>query len=411
MDSGAAMARVWIYNIPFHGHVNPTLPLVQEIIHRGDTVTYYSTPTFAEKINSTGADFRAYSNSNAFEESRKISHTVFVGSQVAEATHALLPEVLSSVESERPDYLIFDMSAPWGNIASRRFDIPAITSFPHFPFYLRTAINDKRVLRNVIKNIRPGYGYWRRLERQTRKIIKDFKLRKFQDINVLSSSAEMNIVFTSRYFQPYEEQFDDSYLYIGPVINTDRQEEPMAISRQEDQKLIYIAVGTVYEANLQFFRDCFQAFADERYVVILSVGRAVDPSVLEPIPENFTVAQYVPQLAILEEADVFITHGGMNSISESITLSVPMIVVPNTLEQSINAARIEQLQAGLYLESTGVSAEKLQNAVNRVLSEASLKSGIGTIQRSFLEAGGVERAADAIQEFKLVRGLAVKSQV
>ena len=405
------MARVWIYNIPYHGHVNPTLPLVEEIIRRGDEVTYYSTETFSEKIESTGAKFQAYSNSKAFEESRKISHTVFVGSQVAEATYALLPEVLSSVESEQPDYLIFDMSAPWGNIAARRFNIPAVASFPHFPFYLRTAINDRRVLRNVIKNIRPGYGYWRRLERHTRKIVKEFKLRNFQDINILSSSAEMNIVFTSRYFQPYEEQFDDSYIYVGPIINTDRPEEPMAISRQKDQKLIYIAVGTVYEANLQFFRDCFAAFAGERYVVILSVGRAVDPSVLEPIPENFTVAQYVPQLSILEEADLFITHGGMNSISESITLGVPMIVVPNTLEQSINAARIEPLQAGLYLEAAGMSAQKLQKAANRILSDASLKSGIGTIQRSFLKAGGVQRAADAIHMFKRKHGLVANSQV
>jgi MGT family glycosyltransferase len=404
------MARVWIYNIPYHGHVNPTLPLVQEIIRRGDDVTYYSTPTFAEKIKSTGANFRAYGNSTAFEQARKISHTVFVGSQVAEETYALLPEVLSAVETERPDYLVFDMSAPWGNIAARRFDIPAVASFPHFPFYLRTAINDRRVLRSAIKNIRPGYGYWRRLERQTRKIVKEFKLRKFQDINVLSSSAEMNIVFTSRYFQPYEEQFDESYLYIGPVINTDRPDEPMVISRQEDQKLIYIAVGTVYEANLQFFRDCFSAFANEPYVVILSVGRAVDPSALEPIPDNFTVAQYVPQLSILEEADLFITHGGMNSISESITHGVPMVVVPNTLEQSINAARIEQLQAGLYLDPAGISVEKLQNAVDRIFLDASLKSGIRAIQSSFLEAGGVHRAADAIQKFKQKNGIDANSQ-
>jgi MGT family glycosyltransferase len=400
-----AMARMWFYNIPYHGHVNPTLPLIRELVRRGDQVTYFSSPTFADRITATGATFRAYRKSTALEQSRKDTHTAYVGGLLAEATYGLLPEVLSSVEKEHPDYLMFDMSAPWGGIASRRFDIPAVTSFPHFPFYWRTVINDQRVFRKMLGSIRVGFGHWRRLLRLTGKTVKDFNLRKVQDINLLSSSAETNIVFTSRYFQPYEEKFDDSYLYIGPTIETDRQEEEMEISRQAGQRLIYIAVGTVYKANLQFFRNCLRAFDDRRYVVILSIGHAVDLAVLMPFPQNFTVAQYVPQLSVLQEADLFITHGGMNSIAESISYGVPMIVVPNTLEQSINAARVEQLQAGLYLDPAHLNVDTLQKAAERVLTDRSLVEGVEQIRRSFVEAGGVQRAAESIQAFKQKHGM------
>lgn len=399
------MARAWFFNIPYHGHINPTLPLIRELVHRGDIVTYFSIPAFADRIKATGAEYRAYGAAKAFEQSRTVAHTIHVGGLVAEATYDLLPEVLSSVEEERPDYLLFDMSAPWGNIASRRFDIPAVASFPHLPFFWRTILGDKRVFQKMLGSIRPGYGYWRRLQRQTKKIVTDYKLRKLQDVNVLSSSAESNIVFSSRYFQPYSDHFDDSYLYVGPVIETNRQEEPIAISKQGDKKLIYIAVGTVYEANLQFLRNCLSAFTDDRYEVILSVGRAIDPEIFEPIPQNFTVAQYVPQLSILQQADVFITHGGMNSIAESVTYGVPMIVVPNTLEQSINAARVEQLDAGLYLGPNQVGVEYLQKTVERVLADPSVSKGIERIQNSFSEAGGVERAANAIMAFKHKHGL------
>ena len=103
-------------------------------------------------------------------------------------------------------------------------------------------------------SLRPGQGYYRELQRQTGKLAKEQKLRKPSEINVLSSSAELNIVFSSRYFQPFEENFDDSYLYIGPVINTDRPDEAFAIKRLPGQQLIYIAVGTLYQANLTFFR-------------------------------------------------------------------------------------------------------------------------------------------------------------
>lgn len=394
------MSRVWFYNIPFHGHVNPTLPFIRELVQRGDEVTYFSSPMFENRIRATGANFRGYEKLHAFEQSRKVAHVIHLGSLVAESTYALLPEVLSCVEKESPDFLIFDMSAPWGGIASRQFNIPAVASFPHLPFYWRTVFNDGRVFRKGLQSIRPGYGYWRQLQRQTAKIMRDFNLLDPKDINVLSSSAALNIVFSSRYFQPYESHFDDSYLYVGPEIDTNRQEEPLTISKQDGQNLIYIAVGTVYQANRQFFRHCIQAFADERFVVIMSVGQAVDPAALGPIPKNFTVAQYVPQLSVLQEADVFITHGGMNSISESVFYRVPMIVVPNTIEQAINAARVEQLQAGLYLEPNRLTVEKLQIAVEAVLDDPSMARGIERIRESFIEAGGVQRAADAFQAFK-----------
>jgi len=399
------MARVWFYNIPFHGHVNPTLPLMRELVGRGEDVTYFSRPAFEKVISATGARYRAYKNLGAFEQSRSVAHIIHLGNLVADTTYALLPEVLSAVAAEKPDYLIFDMSAPWGGIASRKYGIAALASFPHLPFYWRTIFNDKRVLRKAIQSIKPGYGYWRKLQRQTAKIIKDFKLRDPKDINVLSSSAELNIVFSTRYFQPYEWHFDESYHYVGPEIETNRIEEPLEIRKDAGQLLLYIAVGTVYRANLQFFQHCLKAFDDKRYSVIMSVGKAVDLADLGPIPQNFTVAQYVPQLAVLENADVFITHGGMNSISEAVYYGVPMIVVPNTIEQALNAARVEQLHAGQYLETERLSPEKLLLAVESVLADPATITGLKEIKQSFLEAGGVSRAADAIQIFKQQHGL------
>ena len=394
------MPHVWFFNIPFHGHVNPTLPLIRELAKRGEEITYFSSTAFEEMIRSTGAKFRSYENLYTFEGSRKVTHIIHHATLVAEATYALLPQVLSAVEQEKPDYLMFDMSAPWGEIASRRFNIPAVASFPHLPFYWRTILDDWRVMRKGLQSIRPGFGYWRQLERQTAKIVKDFKLRDPQDINVLSSSAELNIVFSSRYFQPYEKHYDESYIYVGPEIDIQRQEEPFRISKDRDQKLLYIAVGTVYQANVDFFQKCIQAFDDKQYSVIMSVGKAIEPVSLGSIPNNFTVAQFVPQLAVLKEADVFITHGGMNSISEAVTYGVPMIVVPNTVEQALNAARVEQLFGGVYLEPDKLTIEQLQIAVDKVINDPTFGTGLERIRQSFMDSGGVQRAAEAIEIFK-----------
>ena len=83
-----------------------------------------------------------------------------------------------------------------------------------------------------------------------------------------------------------------------------------------------------------------------------------------------------------------------------------MIVVPNTIEQAINAARVEQLNAGLYLDSSRLTSVKLRQAVESLLTKSSTTFGLGQIRRSFEEAGGVQRAADAIHALKESRGLA-----
>lgn len=399
------MANLWFYNIPYHGHINPTLPLVRELIARGDAVTYFAGPAFQERIRATGAEPRSYSNLDAFGQSRDSSHLIHQGALVAESANALLGEVLAAVEAERPDLLMFDMSAPWGAIASRRFDIPAIASFPHLPFYWRTLTDDPRVLRKAMASLRPGLGHWRALARQTANIAREHSLRNPADVNVLSSAAELNIVFLTRYFQPHAAHFDDSYVYVGPTIDTTRPETPMDIRKGPDQKLIYIAVGTLYRANLAFFQACMEAFADPAYAVIMSVGKAVDPDALIPIPDNFTVAQFVPQLQILRTADVFITHGGMNSINEAVTFDVPMVVVPNTVEQSINAARIEQLQCGVYLDHAQLSVETLRASVSQVLTDPAASSGLERLRASFEKAGGVQLAADVIGRFKEKHGI------
>ncbi len=399
------MATGWFFNIPTHGHINPTLPLVKRLVEQGDAITYFAGPQFVQKIRAAGAEVGEYGDAYTFEQSRTVAHAVLQGSQLAEATTALLPGIIAAVEADRPDYLLFDMSAPWGNIVAQRYGLPAVASFPHLPFNWRAFFSDKRLLKKGLHSLRPGQGYYRELQRQTLKLAKEHNLRKPSEINVLSSSAELNLVFSTRYFQPNEEGLDESYLFIGPVINTDRPDEVWLIKREPEQKLIYIAVGTLYQASLEFFRHCFAAFAGEEYAVILSVGKSIDPADLGAIPDNFTVAQFVPQLAILDEADLFVTHGGMNSINEAVMAGVPMVVVPNTIEQAVNANRVEQLHAGVYLEPGAVEADSLRKAAAMVLDDTGVEDGLNMIRQSFLDAGGVAKGVEAIEGFKKAHGI------
>jgi UDP:flavonoid glycosyltransferase YjiC (YdhE family) len=53
------MSKVLFFCIPAHGHVNPTLPLVEKLVENGEQVVYYCADEFRAKIEQTGAEFRA----------------------------------------------------------------------------------------------------------------------------------------------------------------------------------------------------------------------------------------------------------------------------------------------------------------------------------------------------------------
>ena len=108
----------------------------------------------------------------------------------------------------------------------------------------------------------------------------------------------------------------------------------------------------------------------------------------------------VPQLDLLARVDLFVTHGGMNSVSEGLYYGVPLVVVPQQLEQALNGRQAARHGAGIVVGDTPpygqVDAATLRTAVDRVLVDASYARNAATIGRSFREAGGYQRAADLL---------------
>ena len=51
------MKKIACFCIPAHGHINPMLPVIAELVKRGNIVRFYSFDEFSEKIKVTGATF------------------------------------------------------------------------------------------------------------------------------------------------------------------------------------------------------------------------------------------------------------------------------------------------------------------------------------------------------------------
>ena len=118
---------------------------------------------------------------------------------------------------------------------------------------------------------------------------------------------------------------------------------------------------------------------------------------LGPIPPNFIVEKFVPQLEVLQHAALFISHGGMNSVSEALYYNVPLIVVPQGADQPWIARRVAELGAGRMMTKEQVGAESLRHAAEEILSRPGFAQAAAKVGETLRTAGGYQRAADEIQ--------------
>jgi MGT family glycosyltransferase len=221
---------------------------------------------------------------------------------------------------------------------------------------------------------------------------------------VFCNPAPLNIVYTSNRFQPDGESFDETFKFVGPSL-VPRSYGQFDFSNVDTDRLIYISLGTVFNQAMDFYKLCLAAFAESKYTVILSVGKQTRIAELGDIPANVIVRNYVPQIEVLQHSKLFITHGGMNSVSEGLYYGVPLIVIPQSADQPVVARRVAEIGAGIRLNQEGLTAEDLKEAAESVLKKASIPKVCIELGDSFRAAGGYHQVVEEIFTYKRNLGL------
>ncbi len=401
------MAKAVFLNLPAHGHINPTLAVVGELVQRGEEVVYYSTEEFHQKIESTGAVFRDYKDSPKYDPAEEPGNTIKLAAALMEACEFIIPRILDDVRAENPDYIMHDSMCVWGKYIAQILDLPAVSSVPTFAFGRasgRASIGfTLDMFRQLLTNI-PSLLKRRRI---ARRLERTYGTTNPGLLDAFANREALNIVYTSRYFQPVAENFDDSFKFVGHSINPRNDSTDFPFDELTGKTLIYISLGTVVNEQADFYHACFDAFGNRDQQVILSIGGRVDVSTLHDFPANFVVRNYVPQLEVLQRADLFITHGGMNSVHEGHYYGVPLIVVPQTGEQGLVAEQVARLGAGIYLKSGEISSRTLRETAGRVITDSTFQQNSQRIGDSLRSAGGYQRAVDEIFAFKAAHNIPV----
>jgi glycosyltransferase, MGT family len=389
------MSKVLFINGNLYGHLNPTLPVVAELVQRGEEVWYFCAKQFQDKIQASGAHFIDLGeNLEQFLKEYKPTgaHPFYTLLEyIIKYDNAMIPELLCQINNLSFDYIIYDSILGAGYFLKEILHIPVICTNTSFVLS-KLPVPDKIL----------EYGsnpqldeFYHTLEHvcQTWKVpvpnVYDFFINK----------GDLNLIFTSKQFNSDEESFDDTVQFVGPSIEERKDETNFPFDKIEGKKTIYISLGTINTDFNFFYEMCMKSLADLDYVVVMSVGKKCDISQWKDIPDNFIIKNFVPQLEILKKASLFISHGGFNSISEALYYGVPTIVIPMMNDQFITARRIVQLGAGISIKMEEIKNNVIRELILKIESDNQYRIASEKISQSFQQAGGYKRAVDLILKF------------
>ena len=370
--------KLLMVNLPFSGHTNPTIELARQLVKSGHSVSYIHAEEWRHKILATGADFIPY---NPVKKKGK-----WFGSEIQAWNQAY--QTLLRVGSDY-DALIYEMLFLQGKQAADQLGIPAFRLFSTF------ALNE-----TVLRDFAHSGGWYMTKVFQFPWLCRFIgrRLWKKQMISQGDIVAELchnqptyNFVYTSRDFQLYSDQFSpDLFDFVGASIPQGTERDDFILPDIKG-KLIYVSLGTLLNtsrAGRRFFKLCIETFAHQNVTLILSIGQGQKLNQYGPLPGNIHIYERVPQLEVLQQADLFITHGGMNSVNEAIYYGVPMLVLPIGNDQPAVAKQVQACGLGRELSIQSVESAHLQKAVEDVLSNPSYAEQARYYADLSVQAGG-----------------------
>ncbi|OZU87563.1 glucosyltransferase [Virgibacillus indicus] len=385
------MSKIVFFSIPAHGHTNPTIPVVTELVSRGHEVWYYSFLEFQEKIESAGAKFipcDKFLPPISQEELDRKAGKDFAAliEMIADTTIALDEKVCAELKEFQPDCIVSDSLCFWGKLFAKKLGVQYICSTTTFAFNKHTAKLMKRGIKEMLRMLVGMPRINKKMQQ-----LKDHGYEVDGFVSIIQNDNETDtIVYTTREFQPMAETFSDKYSFVGPSISKSTE----LADYKKERKVIYISLGTVLNQNQDFYHNCIKAFKDSYFDIVMSIGKETDPASFAPLPANFKIENYVDQIAVLQNADAFITHCGMNSVNESLYYGVPMVLFPQHSEEGVVADRVAELGAGVKLK--GNKPKYLMNAADDILGNRTYLENAEKLARNFQETSEKSDAAGII---------------
>jgi len=392
--------------------------LGQELQSRGHCITFLQIPDLEAKVRLAGLSFRAIglrpdqldSLAGTFQQlsiSSGLKSLRYSVRFCQKVTALFCQDTPSAIKATGIEALLVDQLEPAGEAVAEFLGIPFVSlccaqaihrqaAMP--PFFTSWSYQNSSWarLRNLVayhlldRNSKP-------IEEVLNRYRQEWRLPLKHGFS-LSCSRLAHISQQPATFEFPCPNLPESFHYTGPFRNCSSQPISFPFERLTGQPLIYASLGTLQSSKQELFYCIAAACEGLDVQLVLSYGNGLNPAAVTELPGSPLVINYAPQLEVIARASLTITHGGLNTVLDSLSNGVPLVAIPITYEQPGNAARIKWTGAGEMIPLNRLSTPRLRATIQQVLGEGSYARNALRLQHSIRQSGGVKRAAEIVEQ-------------
>ena len=396
------MARILFMSSKEKGHVNPLLPVAQELLRRGHHVGWRCLPFAPPRLGELGIDVEP----SAAADDSEGEALATGGPELVELVRdndrllrwirtLLIDQVPGEVDPTReafrrwePDLLVVDPMMYQGIIAAHLDDVlyACVSSSlnPVTPDDL-----DCRHSRNM-----------QAIDADRRRLFSSYGMEPvFKVADCLS--PHLNIVFTTKEYVGRDTEIPEATHLVGPTRQVvERGDEPQFDwDLLDGRPLIYASFGSQIYHQSERFQLIADATRELDVQLVVSCGALATSQWAKSLPEHVIARPYVPQRALLEHTSLMITHGGANSMMEAIAAGVPILISSVCNDQPMQAYFACRRGVAKALDLDDAKPEEVRRALSSMLaSNSPQRQAVNEMAALYSEIDGAEVAAGLIEE-------------
>ncbi|MFD6098397.1 macrolide family glycosyltransferase [Nocardiopsis flavescens] len=380
-------AHIAMVGVPAVSHTLPSLEILRELVRRGHRVTVANDPLVADLITPTGAELVPFTTTLPTGDEEWPQDPVEGMDVFLDDAINVLPVIGDAYDADRPDLFLYDIGGYAARVLALRWGIPSVQLSPT---YVAWADHEATVAAWLARQ--PGaaehfarFDAWLAENGVTG-----------LDHTTFAGRPDRALALIPREMQPFADTVSDTVTFVGPCPG-DRADQGEWRRPAGAEKVVLVSLGTAYTDRPGFYRACVEAFAGlPGWHVVLQIGRYTDPAELGEVPAGVEVHPWVPQLSVLRQADAFVTHAGMGGASEGLYCGVPMIAVPQAVDQFDNADRLVGLGVARRLDDRSQDPAALRSALLELTSDPEVAARLADISAR-LRSQGASYAADLVE--------------
>ena len=356
MQSAMRGKRVVFFSTTAYGHLQAVYPVLARLVRAGVRVDWYCTEAYRELVTATGAHFHPYCvDFSRYPLDRLTADFFSLYRGLLVLNRRCYLRYRREIRENPPDVILYDSMCSFAKNIAKKLGIPSVCFCTTLAYNLPVLLGTNLLLPSL-KLIGQHLPQFLKLYRRERHFRRREGLPHCNLLDLFVNAGDKTLVFTPRALQPFVRSFPRSFVFVGTTIR-DRCGMGTAYETYD----IYLSLGSIFAARAGELERLLETPLFRGKKVIVSAGVAAEDLQQRLGSRQLCFVRRTEQLSLLKKTRLFVNHGGLNSVYESLYFGIFQLCLPQQEEQKLSALVAERKKFGLYVRNLAdLTAEKIE---------------------------------------------------